>query len=158
MKDTFLDLLDAPSCQTAPCRSASRGPGQSFTRARTSRTAAAASTIAGRSASMPACGCRAQAPRRRGFAGGVFDVLDQTYSGDELFHKRLDFPAWSNDGFDLGGIIGTAEIVDCVEASDSPWFFGPFGLVLTNVHPVPFIPVKGALGLFKWKEKMEAGE
>lgn len=55
-----------------------------------------------------------------------------------------------------GGIVGTAEIVDCVEASDSPWFFGPFGLVLANVQPVPFIPVKGALGLFKWKEKKEA--
>lgn len=59
------------------------------------------------------------------------------------------------DEFERGGIIGTAEIVDCVEASDSPWFFGPFGLVLANVQPVPFIPVKGALGLFKWKEKRE---
>ena len=53
-----------------------------------------------------------------------------------------------------GGIIGTAEIVDCVEDSDSPWFFGPFGLVLENVKPVERIPVKGALGLFKWKERL----
>lgn len=56
---------------------------------------------------------------------------------------------------DRGGIIGTAEIVDCVDSSDSPWFFGQFGLVLANVQPVPFIPAKGALGLFKWKEQME---
>lgn len=53
-----------------------------------------------------------------------------------------------------GGIIGTAEIVDVVTESDSPWFFGPYGYVLDNVRPHPFIPVKGALGLFRWKEKL----
>lgn len=52
-----------------------------------------------------------------------------------------------------GGIVGTADIVDCIEASDDPWFFGPHGLVLENVQPVEFIPVKGALGLFNWKER-----
>ncbi|MCG7522238.1 hypothetical protein [Ruegeria sp. Ofav3-42] len=56
-----------------------------------------------------------------------------------------------------GGIIGTAEIVDCIEASDSPWFFGPYGLVLRNVQPIPFIPVKGALGLFRWRENIDQG-
>lgn len=50
-----------------------------------------------------------------------------------------------------GGIIGVAEIVDCVEASPSPWFFGRYGFVLSNVRPVEFIPVKGALGFFKWR-------
>ena len=53
-----------------------------------------------------------------------------------------------------GGIVGTAEIVDLVEQSDSPWFFGPYGLVLENVKPVEFIPVKGALGLFDWRKKL----
>jgi hypothetical protein len=55
-----------------------------------------------------------------------------------------------------GGIIGTAEIVDCVDHSDSPWFTGPYGFVLANVQPVPFIPVKGAQGMFKWKKKLES--
>ena len=57
---------------------------------------------------------------------------------------------------DARGIVGTAEIVDCIEHSDSPWFFGPFGLVLANVQPVPFIQVKGALGLFDWKRNLAA--
>lgn len=48
-----------------------------------------------------------------------------------------------------GGIVGRAEIVDCVTASDSPWFFGPFGLVLDKVKPLPFVACKGALGLFE---------
>lgn len=55
-----------------------------------------------------------------------------------------------------GGIIGTVEIVDCVSDSESPWFFGRFGMVLRNPQPAPFIPVKGALGFFDWRKQMEA--
>ena len=33
----------------------------------------------------------------------------------------------------FGGIIGRAEIVDCVRKHFSPWFFGPHGFVLANV-------------------------
>lgn len=56
---------------------------------------------------------------------------------------------------DYGGIIGVAEIVDCVEASDSPWFFGRYGFVLRNARPVDFIQVKGALGFFDWRKQLE---
>jgi hypothetical protein len=55
-----------------------------------------------------------------------------------------------------GGIIGVAEVVGCVEASDSPWFFGRYGFVLRNSRAVPFIPVKGALGFFKWQGGADA--
>lgn len=48
-----------------------------------------------------------------------------------------------------GGIVGVAEIVDCVTTSDSPWFNGPFGWVLANARPLPFKACKGALGFFK---------
>lgn len=47
-----------------------------------------------------------------------------------------------------GGIVGRARIVDCVTASDSPWFVGPFGFVLADVQPLPFRPFRGALGFF----------
>lgn len=53
-----------------------------------------------------------------------------------------------------GGIIGVAEIVDCVEVSDSPWFMGRYGFVLRNVRPVEFFPVKGALGFFDWRKRV----
>lgn len=56
---------------------------------------------------------------------------------------------------DRGGIIGVAEIVDCVDASSSPWFIGRYGFVLRNAHPVDFISVKGALGFFDWRRNME---
>lgn len=53
-----------------------------------------------------------------------------------------------------GGIVGTAEIVDCVSDSESPWFFGRYGFVLRQVKPVDFIPVRGALGFFEWRGRL----
>lgn len=57
-----------------------------------------------------------------------------------------------------GGIIGVAEVVDCVEASASPWFMGQYGFVLRNARPVPFIPVKGALSFFDWRSRFASQE
>jgi len=48
----------------------------------------------------------------------------------------------------MGGIVGMARIVDCVDKSDSEWFFGKFGFVLADAFPVDLIPCKGALGFF----------
>lgn len=48
-----------------------------------------------------------------------------------------------------GGIVGIAEIADCVDQSESPWFFGRYGFVLKNVRPLPFRPYKGALSFFE---------
>lgn len=50
-----------------------------------------------------------------------------------------------------GGIIGSIEVVDVVSKSDSPWFFGPRGIVLRDPRPMKFVPAKGALGYFDWE-------
>lgn len=50
--------------------------------------------------------------------------------------------------FDLGGIVGQARISDCVEESDSPWFFGPYGFVMEDREPLPFQSCRGSLGFF----------
>jgi len=55
-----------------------------------------------------------------------------------------------------GGIVGVAEIVDVVTSSDDEWFVGRYGLVIANARPVDFIPVGGALGFFKWRERLAA--
>ena len=49
---------------------------------------------------------------------------------------------------EVGGIVGAVDIVDCVDESDSPWFFGDYGFVLKNPQPMPFYPCKGKLGFF----------
>jgi hypothetical protein len=52
------------------------------------------------------------------------------------------------DALERGGIIGSVEIVDCVQHSDSPWFMGRYGFVLRDPQPLPFRPWKGQLGFF----------
>lgn len=52
------------------------------------------------------------------------------------------------DDFHTGGIIGEAEIVDCVTDSLSPWFHGPYGFVIRNARLLPFQACRGALGFF----------
>lgn len=51
--------------------------------------------------------------------------------------------------FDMGGIIGEAEVVDIVRDHPSPWFFGRYGLVIKNAKLLPFRPCVGALGFFR---------
>lgn len=57
-------------------------------------------------------------------------------------------------GLGVGGIVGVAEVVDCTETSDDPWFVGTYGFVLANARPVPFIPVSGALSFFNWRRRL----
>ena len=51
--------------------------------------------------------------------------------------------------FDRGGIVGVAEIVDCVSRSASPWFVGRYGFVIRNARPLELVPCVGALGFFR---------
>jgi hypothetical protein len=58
----------------------------------------------------------------------------------------LEIPPF--DALKRGGIIGQADLVDCVTKHSSPWFVGPYGFVLENPMPLPFTPLRGALGIF----------
>jgi len=54
-----------------------------------------------------------------------------------------------------GGIVGQAQIVDCVQKHPSPWYDpGGNGFVLIKQHPVKFIPLKGQLGFFNVPDYM----
>lgn len=48
-----------------------------------------------------------------------------------------------------GGIVGQVEIVECVEKSRSRWFSGEIGFVLTKARRLPFLPMKGKLGVVR---------
>lgn len=52
------------------------------------------------------------------------------------------------DELQRGGIVGMATITDCVDDSESDWFFGDYGFVLADAKPLPFVPFSGALGFF----------
>ena len=49
-----------------------------------------------------------------------------------------------------GAIIGTIEVVEIIDWSDSEWFGGQLGLVLRDPVPIEPIPAPGALGYFEW--------
>lgn len=56
-----------------------------------------------------------------------------------------------------GVILGVVDMVDCVDASDSPWFMGKFGFVLRNPRPFAApIAAKGQLGLWRVPAALEA--
>jgi len=106
---------------------------------------------------------------------GLKDIENRTwptaYRGRIYVHagQRFDFEGWNYlclhakllRGIDIdqwaalalyppSGIVGEVDIVDCVRASESPWFEGPFGFVLRNPVPYPKpIPMRGRLGLFE---------
>ena len=50
-----------------------------------------------------------------------------------------------------GGIVGSAHLVETDLYLQSPWYMGAVGFVLANAKPLPFRPLKGALGFFEVK-------
>lgn len=62
------------------------------------------------------------------------------------FDRGLPMP----DRWDMlrGGIIGSVELVDSLDQSDSPWYMGEKAFLLRDPKPLPFMPCKGRLGFF----------
>jgi len=101
---------------------------------------------------------------------GHKDIENRTWTtkhrGPLLVHasKQVDKGAWRRyqqefnlppmDKFELGGIVGQVEVVDCVPAHPSRWFQGKYGFVLQNAQKLPFRPYKGQLNLFEVKEEL----
>lgn len=56
--------------------------------------------------------------------------------------------------FDLGGIVGSVRLDDCVTRSRSRWFVGPVGWVLSKPKRLSFVPMKGQLNLFDPPQKV----
>lgn len=66
--------------------------------------------------------------------------------GDAFSLEKKDYP--------LGAIVGKADLVDVIEDSDDPWFFGRYGIVLENARPIGPIPYRGMLGIFEVPESI----
>lgn len=73
--------------------------------------------------------------------------------------EKGDIPYMSD--LERGGIVGRCRVVDTIEspcqdvldelldAQQQRWWMGGFALILADVEPLPFIPIKGRLGLFE---------
>lgn len=60
--------------------------------------------------------------------------------------QGVEFPDAKH--IERGGIVGQANLVDCVTESSSDWFDGPYGFLLEDAQPLPFQPCNGRLGIF----------
>ena len=74
--------------------------------------------------------------------------VGKTYDQSGASWIEMNFGVKIPSDLPLGGIVGTADLIDCVRSHPSPWFFGPFGFVLGNPKEIPFIPMRGRLGFF----------
>lgn len=68
-----------------------------------------------------------------------------------------DIPMPEPEEFERGGIVGRADITDCIDGDTAvgalwricPWFSGRYGFVLEAAQPLPFTPCRGMLGFFR---------
>lgn len=69
--------------------------------------------------------------------------------GVEFIRCQIGIPL--PDAFDLGGIVGTVNLVGITAHDQSKWFLGPWGWQLVKPKPLPFRPCKGKLGIWEYK-------
>lgn len=74
------------------------------------------------------------------------DVEDFLLFGPEKL-RSIQLPQFSD--LERGGLVGSVDIVDCVEYSSSDWFFGRYGFVLRDPKPMQFVPLPGKLCFFE---------
>lgn len=84
-------------------------------------------------------------------AGKVFDRVGLNVLGRLRSVRKEAVDAVSGKtSWEFGAIIGEVDVVDCVTRSHSPWFSGPYGLVMRNPRLYSkSIPCRGKLGFFE---------
>ena len=93
--------------------------------------------------------------RRTNFRGEFLIHASQGMTRHEYDDVRLflvccaiDIELPPFEKLELGGIVGAATLVDCVDSSNSRWYMGQKGYVLRDARPLPFVSCKGKLGFF----------
>lgn len=76
-------------------------------------------------------------------------VKSSEYAAAQTLARSLGIGLPPLNDLDTGGIVGVTTITDCVEQSDSPWFFGDKGFVLADSRTLPFVQMKGRLSFFE---------
>lgn len=77
------------------------------------------------------------------------EYLDCLHFVKETF-PNIVMPQYAD--LELGGIVGMATLVKCVDRSESKWFFGPYGFVLDEMTTLPFVSCRGKLAFFECSE------
>lgn len=88
----------------------------------------------------------------QGMTRGEYDeALDLVHDiGSMELYQR--FPSFN--ALQRGGIIGSVELVDSLDTSDSPWYMGQKAFLLTDPKPLPFTLLKGRLSFFEVPDEL----
>lgn len=78
-------------------------------------------------------------------AGQVFDQDGLAW----VLHRFPELRPALPQQYPLGGVVGTCQLLGCVETSASRWFMGPYGFSLWGARPMPFVPLRGRLGFWE---------
>lgn len=82
----------------------------------------------------------------KGMTRDEYDDVADMLEDDPRF-AGIVLPA--RESLDRGGIVGIADMAGSVDVCASPWFFGPYGFVLSNPRAFSeMAPFKGQLGFF----------
>jgi hypothetical protein len=83
--------------------------------------------------------------------GQTYDIQGADFMSDRL---GVDPP----NNLPLGAIVGNIQFKDCVQKSNSRWFFGPYGWVVDKVKPLPNpVTCKGQLKFWEPKDLVKTG-
>lgn len=69
------------------------------------------------------------------------------------FNISFDGNKFKIGSTEMGGVVGVANIIDCVTSNDSPFFFGQYGFVVKDARQLPFLKCNGKLGFFNIEYK-----
>src|SRR5947209_4399579 len=87
--------------------------------------------------------------------GMTREEYEDGYEYIKGINRRIKIPVYED--LARGAIIGTVEIIDCVQDSDSLWFEGEYGFVLARPKKLPKpIPCKGALSFWNVPQNIES--
>lgn len=92
----------------------------------------------------------------RGEYEDVEDYLSELFETGPFDATWITLPKFEE--LERGGIVGMANITDCLCDSGSRWHIpGSYGFVLADARALPFTPLKGALGLFDVPDHLVPG-
>lgn len=86
------------------------------------------------------------------YRGRFYVHAPATFDSEGYQWVRYHFPAVplpAPASFRRGGLVGSAELIDIVTESGSPWFCGSVGFVLSDAKPRPFVQYDGKQGFFR---------
>lgn len=89
---------------------------------------------------------------RRVFIHAAKGMTRAGYEDARAFMASIGVECLPPDQLLRGGVIGTVRLAGIVSYSESPWFFGAYGLVMEDPGAFGPVPGPGQLGWFGFRE------